>query len=330
MAKILITGTAGLLGSHFSRHMTSKGHTVFGVDNLSGGSPENLNPEETFLKREVAVVDELRDIFELAKPDFVYHLAAYAAVGLSPFIRRFNYVNNVVASANVVNCCVNYDVKKLVFASSMDVYGSSNFPPYTEDMRPDPEDPYGIAKYTVEMDLKQASRIFGLRYSIVRPHNIFGVRQNIFDKYRNVLGIWIRQTYSGKPMTVYGSGTQVRAFSDVKFYMTPLEALMDVGDGEIYNIGADKRMTINEAADIFRDSAASLGLKTSVVHTEPRDEIKEAYCDHTKAKRDLGLSDETDFYTLTREMLHWAREQRQHTMRDPDVEIQKRLYDFWK
>jgi UDP-glucose 4-epimerase len=330
MSKVLVTGCAGLLGSHFTRHLLDKGHHVIGIDDLSGGYIENLDSRVEFYN--VNLVDKVNvdDVFKRTKPDYVYHFAAYAAVGLSPFIRNFNYTNNVVASSNVINCCINYEVEKIVFTSSMDVYGSAYDPPYTEDMKPDPEDPYGIAKYAVEMDLKHASRLFGLRYSIVRPHNVFGIYQNIWDKYRNVLGIWIRQTLSDQPITVYGDGSQVRSFSDIKFYMEPFEMLMSCGDGQIYNIGADTEITILEASNRLRSVAKNLGYNTRIVHLEPRDEVKVAFCDHTKSKQHLGFKDDTQFEDLITDMFKWASSQPNRPVKMMDYEIEKKMYSFWK
>jgi UDP-glucose 4-epimerase len=330
MSKILVTGCAGLLGSHFTRHLLEKGHEVVGIDDLSGGYIENIDPRVDFYERNLVDSKKIDKIFKDAKPDYAYHFAAYAAVGLSPFIRNFNYTNNVVASVNLINSCINNEVKKVIFTSSMDVYGSAYQPPYTEEMTPNPEDPYGIAKYAIEMDLQQASRFFGLNYSIVRPHNVFGIYQNIWDKYRNVLGIWIRQTLSGQPLTVYGDGSQVRSFSDIKYYMEPFEKLMSVGDCQTYNIGADTEMTILEAANRFCSVANKLGHATRIVHLEPRDEVKIAYCDHSKAKNDLSFKDETDFDDLIEKMFVWAAAQPSRTVKMMNYEVEKKMYSFWK
>lgn len=330
MSRILITGIAGLLGSHFSRHLLDRGHEVMGIDNLSGGYREFVDRRVAF--RDFDLLDDIALGYAFAsfEPQYVYHFAAYAAVGVSPFIRRFNYENNVVAYANVVNCCIKRDVSKLVFTSSMDVYGSAYAPPYTEDLIPMPEDPYGIAKYAVEQDLKQAGRLFGLKYSIVRPHNVFGTYQNIWDKYRNVLGIWIRQTLAGQPITVFGDGQQVRSFSHIKHYMDPFEKLMYLGDGQTYNIGAEEHVTILEAAQRVQSVARVLGYNPEIVHLEPRDEVKVAYCDHTKAKRDLGFRDETNLEQLVVDMFRWAEKQPKRGVHLMPYEIDKGMYSFWR
>ena len=330
MTKVLITGCAGLLGSHFARHLLDKDYEVVGIDDLSGGYIENVDPRIDFYQRDLSVAKDVNDIFRNTRPDYVYHFAAYAAVGLSPFIRNFNYTNNLLSSANVVNACVNYEVKKVIFSSSMDVYGGVHAPPYTEDMKPEPEDPYGIAKYAVEQDLKSAKEFFDLNYTIVRPHNVFGTQQNIWDKYRNVLGIWIRQTLSGQSITVFGDGSQVRSFSDIKYYMEPFEKLMRLGNQQIYNIGADASMSILEAANRFCSVAQRLGHKTNIVHLEPRNEVQEAYCDHSKAKEQLGFKDETNFEELIEEMFVWAAKQPPRPVKMMNYEIEKKMYTFWK
>jgi UDP-glucose 4-epimerase len=179
------------------------------------------------------------------------------------------------------------------------------------------------------MDLKQASRIFGLRYSVVRPHNVFGVYQNIWDKYRNVLGIWIRQTLSGQPITVYGDGLQIRSFSDVSYYMEPFEKLTRLGDGETYNMGADEHTSIISAAHRFQYVAKTLGHDVSVAHLSPRDEVRVAYCDHAKAKSQLDFVDATNFDVLIEKMFRWASSVPPRPVKTMPYEVQKNMYDFW-
>lgn len=329
MSTVLVTGCAGLIGAHFTRYLTDAGHDVVGIDNLSGGYIENVDPRINFYERDLTDSKEVNKIFRDTRPEYVYHFAAYAAVGLSPFIRNFNYTNNLITSVNVINSSINYDVKKFIFASSMDVYGEQK-PPFSEVMIPSPKDPYGISKYSIEQDLMSAKDFFDLDFSIVRPHNVFGVYQNIWDKYRNVLGIWIRQTLSGQPLTIYGDGSRVRSFSDIKYYMEPFEKLMRLGSGQTYNIGADTSMTILEAAERFSKVASSKGYKTSIVHLEPRNEVHEAYCDHSKAKEQLGFKDETDFEKLIGEMFVWAAKQPSKDIKTMSYEVEKKMYSFWK
>lgn len=327
--KVLITGIAGLLGANFSRYLLNKGYKVIGIDDLSGGYRESVPAGASFYNEDLTNQKIVSSIFESEKPDYVFHFAAYAAEGLSPFIRNYNYTNNVLASANVINACVNHDVKKVIFTSSMAVYGIGN-PPFTEDQLPTPEDPYGIAKYAVEMDLKLAHEMFGLKYTIIRPHNVVGLYQNIWDRYRNVIGIWIRKSLNGEPLTIFGDGTQVRAFSDIKYYMEPFEKLMTSFDGEIFNIGADKYYTINEAADAVINVAKELGINATKVHLEKRNEVHTAYCDHSKAHKLLGFEDNTNLSEMIMKMFKWAQEQPERSMKTMNYEIEKNMYSFWK
>ena len=327
--KVMITGVAGLLGANFSRYLLSKGYDVIGIDDLSGGYRANVPDGCTFYEVDLIEDYEIQRIFEKERPDYVYHFAAYAAVCLSPFIRNFNYQNNVVCSANVINACIKYDIKKLIFSSSMDVYGDQT-PPFTEKTVPLPEDPYGIAKYAIELDLKSAGQQFGLRYTIARPHNVAGVYQNIWDRYRNVIGIWIRKTLAGEPITIYGDGEQIRSFSDIRFYMKPFEELMENHDFEIFNIGADHHCSINELADVLEEVAASLGYETSRVYLEKRHEVQEAYCNHSKAKALLGFEDGTDLNVLIREMFEWAKEQPERPVKFMKYELEQGMYSYWK
>ena len=181
--KIFVTGCAGLLGANYTRHLLANGHHVVGFDDLSGGfkafvaKGENFEFRKFNLERRKKVVE----LFEEHNPDVLVHFAAYAAEGLSPFIRNYNYRNNLICSANLINECITHKTK-MIFTSSMAVYGDQETP-FTEDKRPQPIDPYGVAKYAVECDLKMAETQFGLRYNIVRPHNVLGKYQNIWDRY---------------------------------------------------------------------------------------------------------------------------------------------------
>lgn len=323
MTKVLITGCAGLLGSHFSRYLLDEGYEVYGIDDLSGGYQEYIDPRVKFYNFNLIESQTLGLLFQEVQPDYVYHFAAYAAEGLSPFIRRFNYTNNLICSVNVINNCIKYDAK-IIFTSSMAVYGN-NLVPYTEDMTPNPVDPYGIAKYAVEMDLKQACEQFGLRYTIVRPHNVIGIYQNIWDKYRNVIGIWINRVLKGESIRIFGDGEQKRAFSDIKFYMKPFEQLMTECDGQTINLGSDKEYTLNQVALALQELTGA-----EIEHVEERREVKIAYCNHDKAKFLLKFDDQTNLKETIKEMYEWAKTQPDRETKQMDYELNKGMYSFWK
>tara|TARA_Y100000004_G_scaffold26068_1_gene26378 strand:+ start:121 stop:1110 length:990 start_codon:yes stop_codon:yes gene_type:complete len=328
--KIFVTGCAGLLGANYTRHLLAGGHEVVGIDDLSGGYKSFLPKDEnfTFKKLNLENRKKVSELFETHNPDVLYHFAAYAAEGLSPFIRNYNYRNNLICSANLINECIAHDVK-IVFTSTMAVYGDQETP-FTEDKRPQPIDPYGIAKYAVEVDLKVAHDQFGLRYNIVRPHNVLGIYQNIWDRYRNAIGIFIRRTLNNEPILVYGDGEQTRAFSDIKYYMEPFDKLMTDYDGEIFNIGADKYFTLNEAAETVKKIGEKYGYNPTIQHVQPRHEVKHAYCDHTKAKSLLNFEDKTNIEELVDSMFVWAMKQPNRKMRQMEYEVTKDIYDYWK
>jgi len=329
MKKILITGCAGLLGANFSRYLLEKGYLVVGVDDLSGGYEDFLPVHDNFKFYKINIESEdIAKIFKENEIQSVFHFAAYAAEGLSPFIREHNYKNNLIASCRIINECIKHKCK-LIFTSSMAVYGDQKSP-FNESMLPSPVDPYGIAKYATEMDIKQASDQFGLEYTIVRPHNVLGIYQNIWDIYRNVIGIFIRKVLDNEPMIVYGDGNQTRAFSDIKYYMPVFEKLISTNSGEVFNIGADKEWSISEVANIVKDVAKEYGIDSEISHGEKRHEVEHAFCDHTKAKNKLSFVDKTNVEELIEEMFVWAKDQPNREMKKMSYEIEEGIYDYWK
>lgn len=327
--KILVTGAAGLLGANYCKYLCDKGYNVVGIDNLSGGYRDFVDPRVDFYPLDLKYTCGVNEVFETHKPDYVVHFAAYAACGLSPFVRVYNYENNIIASANLINEAIRFNVKKFIFSSSMTVYGD-NKPPFTEDMFYNPSDPYAIAKMAVELDLKDAYKRHGLDYAVVRPHNVHGIYQNIWDRYRNVIGIFIRKVLNKEDLLVYGDGSQVRAFSDVKYYMEPIEKLMFEHSAETFNIGADKPATILGLAQLVQKVAFEHGYNININHAEPRKEVHTAYCDHSKAKRLLGFEDKTDLEELVRKMFIWAESQPNRKVKKMEIELEKGIYSYWK
>lgn len=340
MKTVVITGCAGLLGAHLSRHLIGKGYRVIGIDDLSGGYEDYLpkcGPEQfefwpMDLSDNIYAPKSLEHIFIDPRREIAacFHFAAYAAEGLSPFIRYFNYKNNVLASMNIINACVNFNVK-LIFTSSMAVYGNQEAP-FKEHMKPDPIDPYGVAKYTVEQDIGIAAKQHGLRYTIVRPHNVIGIYQNIWDNYRNVVGIFIRNCLDGEPIKIYGDGYQTRAFSDIEFLLEPFEKMMQTCNGYTFNIGSDKFYTINELADIVQKVAWKNGFEAIKEHVQARHEVKHAYCDHSLSQdpRTIGFYDNTNLEKTVDKMFKWAMNEPKRKQKKMTYEVEKGIYDYWK
>jgi len=324
----LVTGGAGFMGSHVTDHLLRLGHDVVVLDDLSGGFEENVPKGATFIRGSITDHDLVNRMFERHSFRYVYHLAAYAAEGLSHFIKRFNYNNNLIGSVNLINASVNHGVKCFVFTSSIAVYGAGQSP-MSESMIPVPEDSYGIAKLAVEQDLRVSHEMFGLDYIVFRPHNVYGDRQNIGDRYRNVVGIFMNQLLKGEPLTIFGDGTQQRAFTHISD-VAPVIADSVNHPGalnQIFNVGADVPYTVNELAKIV---AEAMGLPLKVVHLDPRNEVKIAFSDHSKSEHAFGTHKKKALQDGIREMAEWVRE---HGSRESSVfeaiEVPKNLPPSW-
>lgn len=281
--KVLVTGGAGFMGSHIAEHLIKQGKKVVVIDDLSGGFRDNVPENAEFIEGSILNAELLENLFKQNNITHIYHLAAYAAEGLSHFIKRFNYNNNLIGSVNLINLAVNHSVKCFVFTSSIAVYGSGQTP-FLENIKPEPEDPYGIAKYAVELELKISYEMFGLNYIIFRPHNVYGERQNIGDRYRNVIGIFMNQLMNGERMTIFGDGKQTRAFSYIDDVALPIahSGFMEKCYNETFNIGADQPCSVNTLAKVV---AEQMGGKLENQYLEERNEVKHAFSDHTKSKK---------------------------------------------
>ncbi len=285
--KVLVTGAAGFVGSHVCDHLVNAGYNVIALDDLSGGFEDNVNPKAEFVKGSINDVELVNRLFAAHQFSYVFHLAAYAAEGLSHFIRRFNYTNNLIGSINLINASVNTGtVKCFVFTSSIAVYGKNQLP-MTEDLMPAAEDPYGISKLAVELDLKSAHEMFGLNSIIFRPHNVYGERQNIGDPYRNVVGIFMNQIMQGKKLTLFGDGMQTRAFSHIDDVAPVIAKSIEMKEAynETFNIGADTPYTVKELATLVCDSFA---VPEMLEFLEARNEVVHAYSDHSKVHKYFG------------------------------------------
>ena len=333
---ILITGVAGLLGSRLADWIIeNKGdeYQVIGVDDLSGGFEENIHPDVKFWQMDL-VNHPIENIFEAHKIDYVYHFAAYAAEGLSPFIRGYNYDNNLKATARLVNECIKADVKRLVFTSTLAVYGHGYGGIFDEKQQQAPIDPYGVAKYACEMDIQIAGEQHNLDWCIIRPHNVYGIKQNIWDKYRNVLGIWMFQHLNGQPMTIFGDGNQTRAFSYIDDSLEPLwnAAIKPEASKEIINLGGIEETSILEASVALKNVIGKdTGKRPQTVFMEARHEVKHSIPTYQKSVDILGFEHKTDLEAGLTEMWKWAKQQ---PMRErfvwPSYELEKGIYSFWK
>lgn len=329
MIKALVTGGAGFIGSHVTDSLLDDlGMEVVVLDDLSGGFRENVHPRAHFIKGSITDPVLVNRLFDVHRFDIVYHLAAYAAEGLSHFIKRFNYTNNLIGSVNLINACVNHGVGTIVFTSSIAVYGSNQVP-MREDLLPTPEDSYGIAKYAVEMELKASHEIFGLDAVIFRPHNVYGERQNLGDKYRNVIGIFMNRLMQGEPMPIFGDGEQRRAFTYIgdiapAIARSPLEP---AAKNQVFNIGSDQHYSVNELA---LEVTKAMQLPGRIEHKPARNEVKVAFSDHTRFQQVFPRATSTPLDEGLRRMAQWAKKAGIRQSRDFDgIEIPKNMPPSW-
>ena len=328
MPTSLVTGGAGFIGSHVADELLALGHKVVVLDDLSGGFEDNVPKESTFVRGSILDHELIDRLFDRHHFTYVYHLAAYAAEGLSHFIKRFNYENNLIGSVNLINASINHKVKCFVFTSSIAVYGAGQSP-MSEEMIPMPEDSYGIAKLAVERELKVSQEMFGLDFVIFRPHNVYGERQNIGDRYRNVVGIFMNQLMKGEAMSIFGDGTQQRAFTHIRDVAPIIAACVDfdAANNELFNVGADVPYTVNELAQVVADA---MGKKREVIHLDPRNEVKIAFSDHSRAEKVFGKRNKTSLEAGIRAMTDWVKV---HGARESSVfeniEIAKKLPKSW-
>lgn len=328
--RTLVTGGAGFIGSHVADALLARGHEVVVLDDLSGGFVDNVPPGARFVQGSITDAALVDGLFETHRFTYVFHLAAYAAEGLSHFIKRFNYTNNLIGSVTLINASINHDVKCFVFTSSIAVYGASPVLPMTEETPPHPEDPYGIAKLAVEQELRVSREMFGLDFIVFRPHNVYGERQNIGDRYRNVVGIFMNQILTGRPMTIFGDGTQQRAFSYIGDVAPIIAESVEVPDAynQVFNVGADQPCSVNELAEAV---ARVMGVEPRRHYAPPRNEVLVAYSSHDRQRQVFGERPIHDLDAGLERMARWVRAHgARSTPAFEGIEIERYLPDVWR
>ena len=306
--KVLITGVAGFMGSHLADEFIKRGHTVVGIDNLIGGYYENVPDAVEFYAKDLGDFDAVVDHFKGV--DLVVHTACTAYEGLSVFspslvTRNTSHITTVALSASI-----RAGVKKFVHMSSMARYGTQETVPFTEDMTPKPQDPYGIAKYATELLIKNLCETHGMKYVILVPHNIIGPRQKYDDPFRNVASIMTNRMLQDKQPIIYGDGTQMRCFSFMQDVLDPMMVACetDVADGMTINIGPDEEfITIN---DLAKKIAKILDFKLEPIYMPGRpQEVKDANCSADLARKILNYQTKTNLDDGLRELVTWIKNQ---------------------
>ena len=304
--KILVTGAAGFLGSHLCEKLLNLHHKVIGIDNLLGGTLDNLPKNLEFHKIDCCDLLKLNKIMK--NVDVVYHCAATAHEGLSVFSPVENTKNNYLATVSVITAGINNKVNRIIYCSSMARYGSQATP-FTEDMQPRPVDPYGISKVAGEEVLKSLCNLNNIEWVIAVPHNIIGPKQKYDDPYRNVVSIMLNRLLQNKKPIIYGDGNQKRCFSYIDDCIYCLLVLIDSKEvvGEIINIGPDEEfVTINKIAEICSNITGS-NLKPEYYPDRPK-EVKHATCSSNKARKLLKYKTTTDLYEGIKKTFEYIKE----------------------
>jgi UDP-glucose 4-epimerase len=301
----LVTGAAGFIGSHLVTELVARGHQVVALDDLSGGFRSNVDARTTFVHGSILDNALLDRLFAEHHFEYIFHLAAYAAEGLSHFIKRFNYENNLIGSVNLINASIHYGVRCFVFTSSAAVYGHTSAP-LTEETPTTPADPYGVAKAAVEQELRISREVFALPYIVFRPHNVYGERQNIGDRYRNVVGIFMNQILRGEPLTIFGDGTQTRAFTHVSDVAPVIAESIErpKAYNQVFNLGSDRAVTINELGETV---SRAMGAPFRPRYLPARPEVAHVRPSHTKAKALLGYESRVELEEGVRAMAAWVK-----------------------
>jgi len=307
MTKVFITGIAGFLGSHLADYLVEKGYEVSGVDNLMGGYRKNISKDVCFYKADARNFSKMKKY--LKSVEVVYHCAAAPHEGLSVFSPNIVTETTYNTTVGITSAAVSCGVKRIVFTSSMARYGEQIFP-FTEDMTPKPQDPYGVAKYASELVIRSLCKAHGMEFNIAVPHNIIGTRQKYDDPFRNVVAIMINLMLQGRQPVIYGDGEQKRCFSFVDDVVEPLYKMGFFSGvvGEVINVGPDEEfVTINNLSKVIA-KLMHFPLHPTYMLDRPM-EVKMATCSAEKARKLLKYKTTHTLEEGVKEMVDWIREE---------------------
>lgn len=306
MTRFLVTGGSGFIGSHVAHHLVGRGEEVVVLDNLDGGDPANLPAQAVLVRGDVADRHTVDELFAAYRFEKVLHLAAFAAEGISHAVKHHNYTVNLLGSINLVNAALSADTTYFGFASSVAVYGHGTTP-MREDTEAVPADSYGNAKLAVERELAVTMHLQKLPFTALRMHNVYGERQNMADPYRNAVAIFINQIMRGEPISVYGDGSQRRAFTYVDDIAAAFLTAAEQPDawGRVLNLGTRETCTVLEMAHAVRDAMGAP--EHPIVHLPTRAEVHTAYTDSTRARGLLGEWPDTPLAEGLARTTAWAR-----------------------
>lgn len=298
-----MTGVAGFLGSHVAHHFTSKGVTVKGIDNLTGGFVENVPNEVDF--RAVDCLDRASYQDMIGTSTLIFHCAASAHDGFSIWAPESIYRDTVSSTVSLMTAAAHRQAKRVVFCSSMARYGDGKSP-FSEDSPTRPVTPYAAAKVAAEQVVRTIGQLHGIEWNIAVPHSIYGPHQNRTDPLRNVAAIMMNRMLQGKQPIIYGDGSQVRCFSYVDDVVSCL-AQMGTDralSGQVINVGPDRHpVTILELA---HEIAHALNLPLEPIYHPARPfEVHHAACSADKARNLLGYVETVELPEGISRMAEW-------------------------
>ncbi len=256
--KVLVTGGAGFIGSHQVDALIEAGYKVVVVDDLSSGKESNLNKKAEFYKIDIRDDEELEKVFKKEKPESVIHFAAQISVSRSVEDPLYDADINVLGTLNLLENCIKYKVKKIVFASTGGaLYGEADKVPTSEDYPIAPSFPYGIAKFSVENYLRFYHEEFGLPYTVNRYANVYGPRQDSQGE-AGVVAIFTEKLLNNKQPIIHGDGHQTRDFVFVEDVVFANMLALEHDKVGTYNVGTGRQTTINE---LYYLIAEAVGVK---------------------------------------------------------------------
>ncbi len=283
--KILITGGAGFIGSNIADRYLELGHEVVIVDNLVTGQRENIPSEARFYEMDI-VEENLRQVFEAERPEVVSHQAAQMDVRKSVADPIYDATVNVLGSLNLLQNCIQFGVRKFIFASTGGaIYGEQDYFPADEEHPLRPLSPYGITKLTTEKYLYFYQQTYGLTYTILRYANVYGPRQNPHGE-AGVVAIFTTRLLKGQQPVINGDGLQTRDYVYVGDVVRANELALQAGDNRIYNVGTGKETDVNT---LFRLLRRIVGVDTAEVHGKAKPgEQRRSVLDYSLIQKELG------------------------------------------
>lgn len=315
MNKIIITGSAGLIGSHLANKFLELGWLVTGIDNLIGGYYTNMpmsNENFDYINADILDVVYMKDIFNKIKPELVIHCAALAHEGLSVFSPKTITENIYSGTISIASAAIESKTKYFINTSSMARYGDAEAP-FKEDVLPQPIDPYGLAKLHAEEQLNLLSDIHGIKVFHVVPHNVCGPHQCYTDPFRNVVSIFANRILHERPVFIYGDGEQQRSFSHVtdcvNAFITLCENRTTIKNGSVFNIGPDdgSEISISKLASIV-GKYFNVTPTINYIPGRPR-EVRDAWVSTSKARNELAYTTSFTTEDTIRDTVLWMKQQ---------------------